>query len=363
MTTTVATRLISLPDVSADHLAAWRRLAERAAEPNPFFEADFVLATIERMGTRGAQLLVVERDGEWLACAPVRRRGAPPLGALQSLRDEYCFLGTPLVERDSIQVAVEALLGASQERHRLLVLERLALDGPIAATVGELLESRSYQLVLERRSERAAAIRNSGDQQLELSSKERSERRRRQRRLEDDLGAPVELRDRSGSPEAIEHFLRLEAASWKGEGGTALASRPADEAFFRQISSAFGDAGRLRVLELSTDSGAPLAVSCDLIAGDTIFCFKTAYDEEYRRHAPGVELTTANAEDFFANRPERVLDSCSPADSKLMNKLLPDRRPLATLVIGPRGARTALARGAARAAVSMHERRTAARSG
>jgi CelD/BcsL family acetyltransferase involved in cellulose biosynthesis len=363
MTKPVATRLISLPEISADHRAAWRRLAERAAEPNPFFEADFVLAAIERTGPRAAQLLVVERGGEWIACAPVRRRGAPPMGALQSLCDEYCFLGTPLVERDSVEIAVEALLGASQERHRLLVLERLALDGPIAATVGELLESRSYQLVLERRSERAAAVHASAGQELELSSKERSERRRRQRRLEDEVGCPVHVRDRSGSPEALEHFLRLEAASWKGKGGTALASRPADEAFFRRVSSAFADAGRLRVLELSADSGAPLAVSCDLVAGDTIFCFKTAFDEDYRRHAPGVELTTANAEDFFANRPERVLDSCSPPDSKLLNKLLPDRRPLATLVIGPRGARTALARGAARAAATMHERRAAARRG
>jgi hypothetical protein len=143
----VATRLISLTDLSSQQLDAWRRLVLRAAEPNPFFEPYYLLATIQRVDASGAHLLVVERDGEWLACVPVRRRGAPPLGALQSWCDEYCFLGTPLVDRDHVPDAVEDLVSATIRRHRVLVLERLALDGPIGATVEELVESRRYQLV------------------------------------------------------------------------------------------------------------------------------------------------------------------------------------------------------------------------
>ncbi|MEA2400675.1 MAG: hypothetical protein QOK00_1078 [Thermoleophilaceae bacterium] len=359
MTVPVSTRLIPLPGVSGEEFAAWRRLAARAVEPNPFFEADFILATVHRAGARGAQLLVVESGDDWIACLPVRRRGAAPLGALQSWSDEYCFLGTPLIDRDFVEVAVEQLFGGAQERQPLLVLNRLGVDGPIATRVQELLDSSSYKLVLERRFERAGIMRRSDDQQLELSSKERSERRRLQRRLQDEVGAEVGVRDRSGSPQAIEEFLRLEAGSWKGKSGTALASQPADEKFFREICTAFADAGRLRVLELSQDGGTPLALSCDLLAGDTVFCFKTAFDEERRRNAPGIQLFYANLDDFFESRSERILDSCAAEDSPLMNKLLPDRRRLATMVIGPSGARGTIARGAARAVAGMHARRRA----
>jgi CelD/BcsL family acetyltransferase involved in cellulose biosynthesis len=347
----VTTRLIPLPDLSAEQLGAWRRLATRAAEPNPFFEPYFVLATVRRAGASGAWLLVVERDdGEWLACVPVRRRGAPPIRALQSWCDEYCFLGTPLVERDSVREAVEALMSVARQRHRLLVLERMALDGPIGATVNELLATNSYQLVLERRSERGAALR--GPEPYEPNSKERSERRRRLRRLEEELGAPVEVRDRSDDPEAIEDFLQLEISSWKGKAGTAFGSRPSDMAFLRQIATAFRNERRLQVLELGAEGGAPLAIACNLIGDDTVFWFKIAFDEDYKRCSPGVELIQASRDNFYAGEA-RLLDSCSAPDSTVINRSLPDRRQLATLVIGPSGIRGALVRGAAKAAATI----------
>jgi len=351
----MVTRLIGLPDLSAREIGAWRRLATRAAEPNPFYEPYVVLATISRAGASGAHLLVVERDGEWLACVPMRRRGAPPMRALQTWCDEYCFLGTPLVERNSVREAVEALMSAATQRHRLLVFERMALDGPIGATVQQLLETHGYQLVLDRRFERGAAVRR--DEPHTGSSKERSERRRTLRRLEEELGSPVAVRDRSQDPDAIDDFLRIEASSWKGEAGTAFASSASDAAYLRQIATAFRNEGRLQVLELSADGGEPLAICCNLIAGKTIFWFKTAFDERYRRFSPGVELTYACREDFYKRGDLDLLDSCAAPDSALINRALPDRRELGTLVIGPSGVRGALARGAARAAATVGSRR------
>jgi hypothetical protein len=350
----MVTRLIPLPDLSVRQLRAWRELAAVAAEPNPFFEPYFVLASVRRAGASGARLLVVERDGQWLACVPVRRRGTPPVEALQSWCDQYCFLGTPLVARDCVHEAVEALMSAAARRHRLFVLERMALDGPIGATVQELLETHSYQLVVERRFERAAALQRS--EPYEPSAGERKERRRRLRRFERELGELPQLRDRSDDPDAIEDFLHMEESSWKGQAGTAFASRAPDAAFLRQISTAFRNEGRLRVLELGAGDGEPLAIICDLIADDTVFWFKIAYDERYRRFAPGVELTYLSVEDFFAG-DSRLLDSCAAPESELVNRVLPDRRQLATLVIGPPGVRGALARGAARAAATVGARR------
>ena len=62
----MSARLISLDEVTPAQVAAWKDLAGRAAEPNPFFEADFVLAANAALGA-GALLLVSEEDGRWTA--------------------------------------------------------------------------------------------------------------------------------------------------------------------------------------------------------------------------------------------------------------------------------------------------------
>jgi CelD/BcsL family acetyltransferase involved in cellulose biosynthesis len=347
----VGTRLIPLSDLSGAQLGAWQRLAARAAEPNPFFEPYFALATIHRSGARGAQLLVVERDDDWLACVPMRWHGVPPVRALRSWRDEYSFLGTPLVERDSVTEAAEALLDSVREDRRILVLERLALDGPVGPVVLDLLGRPGVRLLFERREQRAAATKPPP----EPPSKEARERRRLQRRLQEELGGDVEFRDRSDDPDAIEDFLRLEAESWKGRAGTAFTSRAADEEFLRRICVAFANEKRLSVVELSAPEGPPVAMTCSLVAGDTEFGFKTAFDERYRRCAPGVQLLYLNRDAFYESG-RRLLDSCSDEDAEMVNRVLPDRRPLVTLIIGPSGLRGAVARGAVRAAAALRKR-------
>jgi CelD/BcsL family acetyltransferase involved in cellulose biosynthesis len=124
------------------------------------------------------------------------------------------------------------------------------------------------------------------------------------------------------------------------------------------VTTAFREQGRLRVLELA-GNGTPVAIVCNLVAGDTVFWFKTAFDETYRKASPGVQLTYAARDDFYEH-DARLLDSCSAPDSPVVNKVLPDRRPVATLVIGPAGLRGTLMRGAAHAAVRVRARRKAA---
>ena len=74
-------------------LAAWRELADRAAEPNPFFRPEFLLANaVERHVP--AELLVVADGARWLACLAVTHRPANPrfpLPALVALTDAYSF--------------------------------------------------------------------------------------------------------------------------------------------------------------------------------------------------------------------------------------------------------------------------------
>jgi hypothetical protein len=62
---------------AVDH-AAWQELGERAAEPNPFHEPEFMLPAFRRLGLRTAGVRVVREGGDWIACLPV---SAAPLAS------------------------------------------------------------------------------------------------------------------------------------------------------------------------------------------------------------------------------------------------------------------------------------------
>ena len=67
-------RLLSPSAVTADDLDAWNRLGECAIEANPFAEAAFVPTAVRALGAEHVQLLVAERDGEWIGCLPIEIR-------------------------------------------------------------------------------------------------------------------------------------------------------------------------------------------------------------------------------------------------------------------------------------------------
>src|SRR5437870_2180293 len=109
--TAVTARVVPLADVDDGMLAAWRSVAARALEPNPFHEPAFVLAAAHHLGAPGVALALVEAGGGWQACLPVQRARRLPGGHLPALttwRHLYSFLGTPLVAPDAPVAALAA---------------------------------------------------------------------------------------------------------------------------------------------------------------------------------------------------------------------------------------------------------------
>ncbi len=337
-------RLTPIEDLSDAELGAWRDLAGRAVEPNPFFEPEFVLPAARYLGARRVALLSVERGGELHACLPVRRSAVGPAAALTAWGHPYTFLGTPLVDGSELSDTLDELFGAIRPRGpALLTIEQLGGDGPIAAAIEQSCEEGRVSVVAQRDSGRASLTRETALTSLDANKSQQRDRRRRWRMLEEDLGGPVTVTDRAGSADAVEEFLRLEASGWKGKGGSALASSSRHAEFFREICRAFSDAGRLQMLAIGSERRTA-AMSCDIVASDTIFCFKIGFDEGLRRGAPGVQLVYANGEVFRDKRSERLLDSCTAPDNKLLNRLWTDRRPLRTVVASPPGLRSAVSR-------------------
>jgi CelD/BcsL family acetyltransferase involved in cellulose biosynthesis len=315
-------RLRRIPELPQDDLAAWRRLAADAAEPNPFYEPEMLLPAVRHLGDGEVSLLTVADGGDWLAAVPVtrrRRERAYPGPCVVNWLHPHCFLGTPLVRAGREAEAAAALLGAMAQGAAWAGLRELAAEGP----VGAALRAAGDPVVLHRRER--AVLRGRGPAGSDtLTSKARSELRRRGRRLGDELGAPPRVAVTTGDAGA-EPLLSLEDTGWKHESGTSLLSSPNEAAFVREAAAGLGE--RLRCFRLEAGERTA-AVASTIAAGDTEFLFKTAYDERLGRHAPGYQLAVATI-DALRERP--CVDSCAAPDSRYVNELLPDRREILTL--------------------------------
>lgn len=325
---------------------AWRDLAGRAAEPNPFFEELFVPAAVEALDAQGIKLLVAERDGRWIGCLPLEFRrvaGIPMLAA--SWRHPYSFLGTPLVGADDVEEFAAALSDAldRREHFRSLIL-RDASSGPVLdALLGAVDSSSRTRSIFERRFERGAYEgRTEGGELSWLTSKRRSNLRRQRRQLGERLGE-TRVVDHGASETAMAEFLRLESAGWKGRRGTALATDAGADRLFRDVCLRLAADGRLRLRSLETEDRT-IAMSCEVAAGNVLFGFKSAYDEELAKYSPGLLLYAANFAAFDGEPEMRLFDSCAAPDNDTINSLWPERRALRTVAVGPRGPEGALLR-------------------
>lgn len=280
-----------------------------------------------------------------------------PIPCVASWRHPYCLLGVPLLAPEH------------EDADRAWFLEGLLANGGPSLLAGmDWVPSRQdavvappgpAELVLKRFS-RAVIERRPQADYLEgrVRGKHRREFRRLARGLEEELGGELEVVDRSTSAEAVETFLDLEAAGWKGRAGTALACDPGHATFFREAARAFAARGALELLFLEA-AGRVAAARCSFRAGDASFCFKLAFDEGLARFSPGRELELRVIERFHDQADLRWMDSCAAPDNEIFNRLWPDRRELVTVARPRRGPVGRATRSALVAALRVRERRGA----
>ena len=249
---------------------AWEALAARAIEPNVFLASWMAQARLRHLPDQaGARIAAAWRHtgtekrlaGLMLLVRP-RGRHYNPFPILRSA-ELYAPLSTPLLDPESPDESWSALLAALRRAGiGAVAMPFMAVEGP---AFGALLAARNRDglplAALE--SHRRAFLKSplSGDDYLRthLERRRRKEAGRQKRRL-GDLG---ELRfsvARTGIDvaEALELFLALEAAGWKGRAGTDIAAAPGAAPYFREIAREGSRRDAFRVALLTLD-GRPIA--------------------------------------------------------------------------------------------------------
>ncbi len=322
---------------STDFISAWDKLAQNACEPNPFYESWFALPSFEAFGTRTAiQIATVYDRGELIGLLPMERSNSYygyPIRHLSSWLHTNAFCGVPLIREGSEELFWTRLITASNTDTRTCLfvhLPSLPADGPANQALKMVLAhsgTRFADVHSKTRAMLASAL--SPDDYLAnaLSTKRRKELRRQKRRLAEQGSLKFErLSDEAGIEQWIDEFLKLEAAGWKGDAGSALHSDSQTSEFFRAALLGAAKAGRLERLTMRLD-GHAVAMLANLISSPGAFSFKTAFDEDYAAHSPGVLLQLENLT-MLARVDVKWTDSCAMQGHSMIERVWKERRQL-----------------------------------
>ncbi len=323
--------------VTPDFPGEWRDLAVSSAEPNPFNQEWFLRPALHALDPGGTVRLVQFRsDGRLcglIPIAPSKSYYGYPLPHIRGWLHDNAFCGLPLVAEGFEREFWSTLFGwASSEFSTALLLHlaHIPADSRHVATIRQVLSDSDMPGSIAQREERAmlqSSLASDTYFEASMSGKKRKELRRQERRLSE--RGEVDFMRQSGGATIdgwIESFLALELAGWKGKEGSALASDPATETFFRETLSAAAEAGALERLTLSVD-GKPIAMLANFLTPPGAFSFKTAFDEDYARYSPGVLLQKRNLE-LLDNPDIDWTDSCAAADHPMIERIWREKREM-----------------------------------
>lgn len=324
------------------------QLATRTVEPNIFFHPRFLAPAMPRLEDRDVKLAVI-RDGDdyrsrlRLLAPFCVERPAGSLGTpiMRTWSNPFGPLGTPLVDRDDPVCVVEDFFAMLARPHlklpKIFVMPDMRLDGEMASLLHALAEAHNLPLIVTGETQRPF-LHSDLDGETYLKASLRPHHYREYRRLWRRLGETGALQHQVARTQkeirhAIEAFLTLEAAGWKGRKRTAMVIDRYRAPFAREAVYRMAEQDMCRIHTLTLDGKAVASLIVFLEAG-CAYTWKTAYDERLAAYSPGmllmIEVTRRMLED-----PNVVMaDSCAVPDHPVMSRLWAQTRPMGTIVMG-----------------------------
>ena len=326
----------------------WCALSDRAIEPNGYYLREWALAVnASARGRTGAAALTAWREASIAYDGPARLTGLLPvvplwrvhripLPALVSAQP-YGTLCTPPLDRDDAEDAAEQLMREAREAGaHALILREMSLDGKAMRAFAEVLRRDGMRPRLLHTYLRACLdARRDADELLgeALGAKKLKELRRQRHRLAEHGAVRFEAaRTQDDVSAALETFLALEAAGWKGKRGTALLQHAGDSAFIRRAAAALAATGQCEIVTLHAGE-TPIAAAIVLRHQDRAFYFKLGIDERFAKYSPGVQLTLELTRHLCADPAIASADSTASPDHPMINPIWRGRLAIGDVLI------------------------------
>jgi CelD/BcsL family acetyltransferase involved in cellulose biosynthesis len=323
---------------SLDLVGPWNDLAARTPA-NIFMHPAALVAAADTGFARVHVLLAwneTETSRRLVGFWALQQRRALPLAPafLESLPYNYAFTSNAVVDPAFVDEVVEAYfvaIGRDRSLPKIVGLRSFDAQSDVHAAIlrrfaGARIQYREVAQVERPFADGEAGVKKSGSTRKKL--------RQDWNRLSA-TGATEVVNDRSPAAiaAAFETFLKMEAASWKGEQGTALLCDPRDAQFVRQLISRLAAQGHASVALLQVD-GVAVAAQVVLYSGSRAYTWKIAFDAAFGKFSPGALLVDKVTETLFAAGVE-IIDSCS-AEGSFMAQLWTGRRTMVDALIDVR---------------------------
>lgn len=320
MIASIAVRRLPAGAYGAAYAEAFADLCRRAEGPNLHMAPAAVTAAMSfGIASDDIVVLAAQEQGDerllglW-ALRRARNLGSSLASVLEApLMPLYEVSSAPVLDRERAGDVAVALLSAIVDAPglpKILKLPLLPSQGSVFAAIEAALAATGSTMTSFERWQRPMLIPRPGDdaeRYLRRALGQGYKKRMQQHRQLEKAGALAYRRHRGvDAIAALEEFLALEAAGWKGRSGTALASLPQHGAYIREIVQNFAAIDAVRIDLLALD-GVPIAGGLLLdLAGQSHF-LKIAYDEDRARLSPGralaIEMLRAG---FASGRPFRL---------------------------------------------------------
>lgn len=332
--------------------AAWDLLSANAVEPNPFYERWMLPHAVDALDIGGDSRITLiwyrtassSKDNRVLVglfpFTITRPWGGLPFSSVENLLHIYCFCGVPLLHREYADLVLETYLDwirAGTSVPKLGHFRLIPADGDFHHLLVDTIRARKLVSSVEERYTRAIyrQLRNSAEYIKKRFSGRTLKKLHRQKELLSESGS---LEFRTLAPDGdlkdwLHAFLELEAAGWKGTGGTALKSSAKHEEFFRKVAQAAHESGRLRFCGLWLN-GRAIAMRVAFRAQEGGYLFKIAFDESYAKYSPGTLLEFELIRER-AGTEEEWEDSCTAPSNTMYKRLWLHRRAMEDIAFSP----------------------------
>ncbi len=312
-------------------------LSTRALQPNIFYEPEYLLAARNLSLAEGAGVLLVGAEGRLIGALAGRVEGLAygrPVPTFVAWELPYAPLSVPLVDREMADAAVDAFLNELPRlsgNPRVTLFRLMDREGPFVRVLADRLYSRMKRPHTLDPHRRAALIPAEADPLKDVSQKRLKELRRQRARLSENGALAHETVTGKGIEVAVEAYLKLEAAGWKGRIGAAASVSGAGH-FLAEAVIGLAREGKARIDFMKLD-GKPIAATILLFSGNRAWFWKTAYDENYARFSPGVLLALELTETLGRDRSIALVDSCAVAGHPMIDHLWRGRIEVADWIV------------------------------
>ena len=246
-------------------------------------------------GAEGRLHVVTVWDGaELLAAAPMQRTTMKfygvPLAAITSIYNPHTprfdFILAADAPHDIYRLIWREL---SETGCDVVVLQQVPAESKTLTSIQQFAEHDQWEV--GSWAARRSPYLSLADIPLEALDRTRASQRFNLRKRHERLSkrGPVDVEvitDTAAVHDAIQDGLRIEAAAWKGDEGTAILSDRDVTAFYTRLAEREADLGNLRLSFLRV-GGKRISFSYILRSQDALYGVKIGYDPDYHAYSPG----------------------------------------------------------------------------